>query len=55
MVVDRDGWTPIAWMGGTVFYALAGAGGPAAPSAAALRAQAARLLADLCGDDPGAA
>jgi DNA-binding transcriptional regulator YbjK len=52
---DRDAWTLIAWMEGTAFYALAGAGGPAVPSAAALRAQAARLLADLCGDDPGAA
>jgi len=41
-------------MEGTAFYALAGAGGPAVPSAAALRAQAAGLLADLCGDDPGA-
>jgi DNA-binding transcriptional regulator YbjK len=52
---DRDAWTLIAWMEGTAFYALAGAGGSAVPSAAALRAQAAGLLADLCGDDPGAA
>jgi DNA-binding transcriptional regulator YbjK len=52
---DRDAWTLIAWMEGTAFYALAGAGGAAMPSAAALRAQAAGLLADLCGDDPGAA
>ena len=52
---DRDAWTLVAWMEGTAFYALAGAGGPAVPSAAALRAQAAGLLADLCGDDPGAA
>jgi DNA-binding transcriptional regulator YbjK len=51
---DRDAWTLVAWMEGTAFYALAGAGGPAVPSAAALRAQAAGLLADLCGDDPGA-
>jgi hypothetical protein len=51
---DRDAWTLIAWMEGTAFYALAGAGGPAVPSAAALRAQAAGLLAGLCGDDPGA-
>jgi len=42
-------------MEGTAFYALAGAGGPAAPSAAALRAQAAGLLAGLCGDEAGAA
>jgi Tetracyclin repressor-like, C-terminal domain len=52
---DRDAWTLIAWMEGTAFYALAGAGGPAVPSATALRAQAAGLLAYLCGDDPGAA
>jgi DNA-binding transcriptional regulator YbjK len=51
---DRDAWSLIAWMEGTAFYALAGAGGPAVPSAAALRAQAAGLLAGLCGDDPGA-
>jgi DNA-binding transcriptional regulator YbjK len=44
---DRDAWTLVAWMEGTAFYALAGAGGPAVPSAAALRAQAAGLLADL--------
>ena len=52
---DRDAWTLIAWMEGTAFYALAGAGGSAVPSAASLRAQAAGLLADLCCDDPGAA
>ena len=52
---DRDAWTLVAWMEGTAFYALAGAGGPVVPSAAALRAQAAGLLADMCGDDPGAA
>ena len=52
---DRDAWTLIAWMEGTAFYALAGAGGSAVPSAAALRAQAAGLLADLCGDAPGVA
>jgi len=52
---DRDAWTLIAWMEGTAFYALAGAGGSAVPSAASLRAQAAGLLADLCGDDSGAA
>jgi len=52
---DRDAWTLIAWMEGTAFYALAGAGGPAVPSAASLRAQATALLTDLCGNDPGAA
>ena len=52
---DRDAWTLVAWMEGTAFCALVGAGGPAVPSAAALRAQAVGLLADLCGDDPGAA
>ena len=52
---DRDAWTLVAWMEGTAFYALAGAGGPVVPSAAALRAQAAGLLAGLRGDDAGAA
>jgi hypothetical protein len=40
---------------GTGFYALAGAGGAAAPSLAELRAQVTALLASLCGDDAGAA
>jgi len=52
---DRDAWTLIAWMEGTAFYALAGAGGTAAPPLAALRAQVAGLLASMCADDPGAA
>lgn len=52
---DRDAWTLIAWMEGTAFYALAGAGGTAAPSLAALRDQAAELLASMCADDPGTA
>jgi len=62
---DRAAWTLIAWMEGTAFYALAGAGAAAAPSVAApsvaapsvaaLRAQLTGLLAGLCADDPGAA
>lgn len=52
---ERDAWTLIAWVEGTAFYALAGAGGTAVPSLAELRAQVANLLAGLCGDDAGAA
>ena len=52
---DRDAWTLIAWMEGTAFYALAGAGATAAPSLAELRARLAGLLASMCADDPGAA
>ena len=52
---ERDAWTLIAWVEGTAFYALAGAGGAAAPSLAELRAQVTALLASLCGDDAGAA
>jgi AcrR family transcriptional regulator len=52
---ERDAWTLIAWVEGTAFYALAGAGGTAVPSLAELRAQVASLLASLCGDDAGAA
>jgi hypothetical protein len=53
---ERDAWTLIAWVEGTAFYALAGAGGAAAvPSLAELRAQVTGLLASLCGDDAGAA
>ena len=52
---ERDAWTLIAWVEGTAFYALAGAGGAAVPSLAELRAQVAGLLASLCGDDAGAA
>ncbi len=48
---DRDAWTLIAWMEGTAFYALAGAGATAAPPAAALRDQLTGLLAGMCGDD----
>ena len=52
---ERDAWTLIAWLEGTAFYALAGAGTTAAPSLEVLRAQLTRLLAGLCGDDAGAA
>jgi hypothetical protein len=52
---ERDAWTLIAWVEGTAFYALAGAGGAAVPSLAELRAQVTGLLASLCGGDAGAA
>jgi DNA-binding transcriptional regulator YbjK len=52
---DRDAWTLIAWMEGTVFYALAGAGTAATPSLDVLRAQLTGLLASMWSDDPGAA
>ena len=52
---ERDAWTLIAWLEGTAFYALAGAGTTAAPPLDVLRDQLARLLARLCGDDAGAA
>jgi DNA-binding transcriptional regulator YbjK len=52
---ERDAWTVIAFIEGTAFYALAGAGAAAPPSLAALRTQLAWLLADICADDPGAA
>jgi DNA-binding transcriptional regulator YbjK len=52
---EGDAWTLIAWVEGTAFYALAGAGGAAVPSLAELRAQVTSLLASLCGDDAGAA
>ena len=52
---ERDAWTLIAWVEGTAFYALAGAGGTAVPSLTELRAQVANLLAALCGDEAGAA
>jgi hypothetical protein len=44
---ERDAWTLIAWMEGTVFYALAGAGATAAPARDALRAQLAGLLTTM--------
>jgi hypothetical protein len=52
---ERDAWTLIAWVEGTAFYALAGAGTTAVPSLTELRAQVTNLLAGLCGDDAGAA
>jgi DNA-binding transcriptional regulator YbjK len=52
---ERDAWTLIAWLEGTAFYALAGAGTTAAPPLDVLRDELARLLASLCGDDAGAA
>ncbi len=44
---ERDAWTLIAWMEGTVFYALAGAGAAAVPARDVLRAQLAGLLATM--------
>ena len=41
---EQDAWALIAWLEGTAFYALAGAGATALPSAAVLRAQLTRLL-----------
>jgi Tetracyclin repressor-like, C-terminal domain len=52
---ERDAWTLIAWLEGTAFYALAGAGTTAAPPLDVLRDQLTRLLAGLRGDDAGAA
>jgi AcrR family transcriptional regulator len=52
---ERDAWTLIASVEGTAFYALAGAGGAAAPSRDELGAQVAGLLASLRGDGRGAA
>ena len=44
---ERDAWTLIAWVEGTAFYALAGAGGAAAPARNVLQAQLAALLATM--------
>jgi hypothetical protein len=52
---ERDAWTLIAWLEGTAFYALAGAGTTALPAPDQLTAQLTRLLAGMCGDDPSAA
>ena len=52
---ERDAWTLIAWLEGTAFYTLAGAGTTAAPPLDVLRDQLTRLLAGLRGDNPGAA
>lgn len=51
----RDAWTLIAWLEGTAFYALVGAGAASAPSLAQLDAQLTRLLTSMCGNTPGAA
>jgi hypothetical protein len=50
---ERDAWTLIAWLEGTAFYALAGAGTTAAPTLDVLRDKLTRLLTGLCGDDRG--
>jgi hypothetical protein len=47
-----DAWTVIAWMEGTAFYALVGAGAASAPSPARLDAQLTRLLTSVCGNAP---
>jgi len=52
---DSDAWALVAWIEGTLFYALAGAGGAAVPSAAERQVQLTRLLAGLCGEDSGRA
>ena len=44
---ERDAWTLIAWMEGTVFYALAGAGAAVSPALDVLREQLGRLLATM--------
>jgi hypothetical protein len=51
---ERDAWTLIAWMEGTTFYALAGAGAAVSPPLDVLRVQLGRLLATMipvAGDD----
>jgi DNA-binding transcriptional regulator YbjK len=52
---ERDAWTLIAWLEGTAFYALAGAGTTALPTPDQLTSQLTRLLTGMCGDDPSAA
>jgi DNA-binding transcriptional regulator YbjK len=52
---ERDAWTLIAWLEGTAFYALAGAGMTTPPSPEELTAQLTQLLAGMCGDDRSAA
>ncbi len=46
---ERDAWTLIAWMEGTAFYALAGAGAAVSPALDVLRDQLGRLLATMIG------
>jgi hypothetical protein len=48
---DRDAWTLIAWMEGTAFYALAGAGASTAPTVGVLRSQLTQLIASMCRDE----
>lgn len=50
---EHDAWALIAWMEGTAFYALAGAGATAIPPTAVLRAQLTRLLAGNARRPPG--
>jgi DNA-binding transcriptional regulator YbjK len=50
---ERDAWTLIAWMEGAAFYALAGAGAPAAPTVDAMRSQLTRLIASMCSGTAG--
>jgi DNA-binding transcriptional regulator YbjK len=52
---EHDAWTLIAWLEGTAFYALAGAGTTALPTPDQLTSQLTRLLAGMCGEDPSAA
>ena len=47
-----DAWTLIAWMEGTAFYALAGAGAAVSPALDVLRDQVGRLLATMIGVAP---
>jgi len=49
----RDAWTLIAWLEGTAFYALVGAGAASAPSPAELDDQLTRLLTSLCAPGSG--
>ncbi len=50
---EQDAWTLIAWIEGTAFYTLAGAGATALPSVAVLRAQLTRLLAGSMANNAG--
>jgi len=46
---ERDAWTLVAWLEGTAFYTLAGAGATSVPSPDELRAQLIRLLVSMGG------
>jgi DNA-binding transcriptional regulator YbjK len=52
---ERDAWTLVAWLEGTAFYALAGAGATTVPAPEQLTAELSRLLAGLCGEDDSGA